>query len=1589
MADQIKNENVGEVSSPTPEVNEAPVRKEPVFAAQEKKPASIEFEAKSEDTPAEYNLERKLPVFKDEKEGADGAKGDKGGLNPQRLNTRRTKLPVFADEAEYYEDEDEDEIEDDDVEYTSDAVSIPFMAAPAMAAVNPGNAVAAMPNGAQQENASDATPQNNNQDQLDKRSPVAGTMPSDVSSGGEYYPDLIGSSLPSYVPTYEKENAIMAKHQKVNKKAYKSASVPFAENGADNTYIDITESAPAPQTKRASKKQKADTGVAEAAALLAAYEAEKASSANTHSDIVYPDATENKSADESVASMSATNGKWVDPGIEEAAALLEAYAAVKAGADATAPKVEVEYPDPVEKKPGDESDDKSGEESVTESAPVESGKWVDPGLEEAAALLEAYAAEKQRIKELKKAKRNAKRGVSAVVVETEDASDEVGSDDDENQTPVVLTVAASQVTENEISTVAYDARAAKAEEGSELKTYAVVSGAKKIKFVNEAEEPKAEVVYPDAEAYEAPIAAEPASTDAPKTVAFVSTGSYDSASQKKADKQDAKAEKKAEREALLAVAAAEKQKAKEEKVAEKVAKNATNETAPAVAVVYGDVEPYFAPEMPAPAPAVKAPKAKSEFSPESYESASQKKVNKQDAKAEKKAEREALLAVAAAEKQKAKDDKAAEKAAKHANDETAPAVAVVYGDVEPYVAPEAPAPVVDNSKAEAKAAKAASKNQQAATAYDQNVAGKQNKAAVAAALVAFYSGNKPVAPKTIVKPAPTAPAEIVYPDVDYTEGYDPNWQATEAAEKAAAIEAEREAKRLEDQVAKEASIAQRNSANQGKYESHEEKALLEKEQREELLLTYKEEIEREKAAKAADKESAKAAKAAAIVAAAAAAEAAKPVFADFTETFDQEAYDADKQAIADAEAKAKADAKAVKEAEKAAKADASEAKKVESYNEANDKWEQEETLLATNKQYKTEAKERKAEEKEAEKAAKAAAIVAAAAAAEAAKPVFADFTETFDQEAYDADKQAIADAEAKAKADAKAAKEAEKADKENESYNSVIAAYNEKNTVDEEAAEMLALVKQDKEDRRTINKNAKLKAKAERLAAFAKDEPEVIYPDPVLVYDEHDIAGADVTLPGLGDVLVGDTPKIVHVAETRRVAEEDRKLKILITKDKRRVKKVQRELEILELAGKYVDDGSLEMADSKVVVKDASLAKREYKYLSAVKEYEAKLEDKELLYFAEDYDAQLKKNKNRLKRAKKYGKFMLEYGSTYDPEWDGEFNNYGLPEVHPFTEGVKLSTGRVRTPKKEAISYFDKKKLTALSQQQCDTDNQMIEARVEYDYIALELEVSKVEKEFSGEYRNTKEKRWLRDSKTKLKNIKRRIASALKYEKLDNERYYSVVATDFSRVELPAKADREELVAMREELLRLLDIRDDINAELLELYTGTENGMKGSIKGRAKVVLKARKRAHAKFRRYHKQLSKHRVTRNEKMRIFDKMDEVVDLKGQLAKIKYILRKENPAGKVRREYIKEKQHIKRDIRILNKSIERTAIRALRKAKKIELQKRAMITAYVLLGTILLGAFVVYTMGPALLEASKSFLPEDIHQYIDQIKSLWQK
>ena len=853
---------------------------------------------------------------------------------------------------------------------------------------------------------------------------------------------------------------------------------------------------------------------------------------------------------------------------------------------------------------------------------------------------------------------------------------------------------------------------------------------------------------------------------------------------------------------------------------------------------------------------------------------------------------------------------------------------------------------------------------------------KHNRAAVAAALVAFYNGNKP-AP---AKEEPILPAEeTVYADADYNTGYDPDWARKAEEERTA----DREAKKLESREAKDNANAQREAKELSKYETHEQKALREREMRDELLLTYKEEIAREKAAKAAAK---------AAMASVAPKAVADVVYPDFTEAFDKAAYDAEKKAEADKIAKAKADA-ALAKADKKAQSERQAEEKIASNYEASlgksvAKLEKEAEMLALDKQYRQESKERAEQKKALDKA------LAEAKRNEKPEPVvYPDFTELFDEEAYNAQKQAELDAKNApivAKREEKLAKEKEKS---NQRDIKLISQYDKKvgeRLADkEEKAEMLTLVKQDDKEKKAAVKAAKAQVKADREAALlrAKAESEITYPDPEHLPDEFDYAIYDVSLPEPGDVLEGKAARITSVAELRRLAKEDKELTLLIKRDKRLLKKTRYDLETLKLAEQYVEDGALEMADTKTVMRDAKLARREERDINAVKEYEKDLENKEMLYFAEDYAVRLKRDKRRLKKAKKYGKFMLEYGSTYDPEWDGDFNNYGLPEIHPFTEGVKLSKSRRRTPKKERFSNFDKKNLTTLAREQCNTDNKMIEARVRAEYTELELEVSMVEHEFSGEYRSKKEKRWLRNSKEKLKHLKTKIATALKYEKLDNERYYSVVATDFDRVELPAKSDRDELIAMREELMRLLDIRDDINAELLELYSGKEHGMRGSLKGRAKATLRARRWAHARLNRYYKVINKHRVTRNEKLRIFDKMDEVVELKGDIARANYILRKEKPTGKVKRDYKKERAHARRDVRILKKSIDRLAVRAVIKARKREKQLRTIALAYAVLGLFALGVVAFLTMGPQLLESLKLLVPENFHGYIDMIISKW--
>ena len=172
--------------------------------------------------------------------------------------------------------------------------------------------------------------------------------------------------------------------------------------------------------------------------------------------------------------------------------------------------------------------------------------------------------------------------------------------------------------------------------------------------------------------------------------------------------------------------------------------------------------------------------------------------------------------------------------------------------------------------------------------------------------------------------------------------------------------------------------------------------------------------------------------------------------------------------------------------------------------------------------------------------------------------------------------------------------------------------------------------------------------------------------------------------------------------------------------------------------------------------------------------------------------------------------------------------------------------------------------------------------------------------------------------------------------------------------------------------MRLLDIRDEINTELYDLYTGTEDNMRGSLKGRTRAELYARKKTYKKYRALCNTLWRMRVTRNEKLRLYDMIDEYIAVNGELAKIKYILNKEKPQGKARREYLKDRSTARSDARELKKAIEHSSIRSLKKAKRRMLQNRAMFISYTILILLIAGVGIAVVYREALMAFIMDFI-----------------
>ncbi len=162
-----------------------------------------------------------------------------------------------------------------------------------------------------------------------------------------------------------------------------------------------------------------------------------------------------------------------------------------------------------------------------------------------------------------------------------------------------------------------------------------------------------------------------------------------------------------------------------------------------------------------------------------------------------------------------------------------------------------------------------------------------------------------------------------------------------------------------------------------------------------------------------------------------------------------------------------------------------------------------------------------------------------------------------------------------------------------------------------------------------------------------------------------------------------------------------------------------------------------------------------------------------------------------------------------------------------------------------------------------------------------------------------------------VERLKAEHKRALALEREDNERYYKVVENNPMLMKVKDENSRNRLALIREEIILLLDRRNEINAKLVAMYTGTDvdrNGEPVNPKYE-KVRFKAAKRAYRERMRRYGEIRKWKIEDKYKQRVFDLMNREVQTIADLEQLKVRITKEKLTRKQRvliRKDIRSKQ-----------------------------------------------------------------------------------
>ena len=193
----------------------------------------------------------------------------------------------------------------------------------------------------------------------------------------------------------------------------------------------------------------------------------------------------------------------------------------------------------------------------------------------------------------------------------------------------------------------------------------------------------------------------------------------------------------------------------------------------------------------------------------------------------------------------------------------------------------------------------------------------------------------------------------------------------------------------------------------------------------------------------------------------------------------------------------------------------------------------------------------------------------------------------------------------------------------------------------------------------------------------------------------------------------------------------------------------------------------------------------------------------------------------------------------------------------------------------------------------------LVKTRNEALSINAESSLDYLEYSFSAKYKDKlRERRVLKERIRRLKWEKKR---ALKFERLDSERYYSqlLLSPDTLGVTKRQKIDKLESLLMR--LDALLSERERINEQLIKLYSGDIRGDgDGKINQNIRKIKRRTARKTARIFRREMQVIDERVPLDIKEKLTRSVNKIIDAEMLIATLRYKMRKTKPRGEARRD-----------------------------------------------------------------------------------------